>query len=186
MKPFDPYRQWLGIPPEEQPPHLYRLLGIGLFESNADVIEGAADRQMAHVQRHKAGPHAALSQKILNELTTAKLCLLREDRKALYDRDLRKKLAARAASATIAPPPAAPSAEAQPIAAPIATRARHLQSQSPVDSRANLPADSAGLSGQGDSAELRVRNRRRKQSSAKTTKLAAWSAALPRLWCCWG
>lgn len=30
---FDPYHKWLGIPPEEQPPHYYRLLGIKLFES---------------------------------------------------------------------------------------------------------------------------------------------------------
>jgi hypothetical protein len=25
---FDPYRKWLGIPPKDQPPHYYRLLGI--------------------------------------------------------------------------------------------------------------------------------------------------------------
>ena len=25
---FDPYYKWLGIPPEEQPPNHYRLLGI--------------------------------------------------------------------------------------------------------------------------------------------------------------
>ncbi len=27
--PFDAYRKWLGIPPEEQPPHHYRLLSEG-------------------------------------------------------------------------------------------------------------------------------------------------------------
>ena len=26
---FDPYHKWLGIPPEDQPPHHYRLLGVG-------------------------------------------------------------------------------------------------------------------------------------------------------------
>jgi hypothetical protein len=36
---FDPYHVWLGIPPEEQPPHHYRLLGIRLFEDNPSVIE---------------------------------------------------------------------------------------------------------------------------------------------------
>src|SRR5687768_18381170 len=40
---FDPYHKWLAIPPEEQPPHHYRLLGIKLFESDPDVIESAAD-----------------------------------------------------------------------------------------------------------------------------------------------
>ena len=34
---FDPYHKWLGIPPDQQPAHHYRLLGIGLFESDADV-----------------------------------------------------------------------------------------------------------------------------------------------------
>ena len=36
---FDPYHVWLGIPPEEQPPHHYRLLSVPLFEDNPDVIE---------------------------------------------------------------------------------------------------------------------------------------------------
>ena len=35
---FDPYHKWLGIPPQDQPPHYYRLLGIELFESDPDVI----------------------------------------------------------------------------------------------------------------------------------------------------
>jgi hypothetical protein len=93
---FDPYHKWLGIPPEEQPPHHYRLLGIGLFESDPDVIEGAADRQMSHVQTHKTGPNSAASQKLLNELSAAKLCLLNAKKKAAYDEDLKAKLAAAA------------------------------------------------------------------------------------------
>ena len=36
---FDPYYQWLGIPPKDQPPSHYRLLGIEEFESNPEVIE---------------------------------------------------------------------------------------------------------------------------------------------------
>ena len=30
---FDAYHEWLGIPPKDQPPNHYRLLGIELFES---------------------------------------------------------------------------------------------------------------------------------------------------------
>ncbi|HEV3006534.1 MAG TPA: hypothetical protein VGX78_18840, partial [Pirellulales bacterium] len=90
--PFDPYHKWLGIPPAEQPPQHYRLLGIGLFEEDPDVIEQAADRQMAHVQTHKTGPHSALSQKLLNELSAAKLCLLKRQEKAAYDAQLRAKI----------------------------------------------------------------------------------------------
>ncbi|MFW5835047.1 MAG: hypothetical protein ACOCYE_13220, partial [Pseudomonadota bacterium] len=68
MASFDPYRKWLGIPPEDQPPHHYRLLGIGLFEADSDVIANAADRQMAHVRSFQSGKYAELSQRLLNEL----------------------------------------------------------------------------------------------------------------------
>jgi hypothetical protein len=68
---FDGYYKWLGIPPPEQPPNCYCLLGIPLFTSDADVITGAADRQMAHVRLFQTGPYAALSQKILNEIAAA-------------------------------------------------------------------------------------------------------------------
>jgi len=47
---FDPYHVWLGIPPEEQPPDHYRLLGIPALENNPDVIENAADQRMAHLR----------------------------------------------------------------------------------------------------------------------------------------
>lgn len=82
---FDPYRKWLGIPVGEQPPNHYRLLGIGLYESDHDVIESAADRQMKHVQSKRSGKHVELTQKLLNELTTAKLCLLNSQKKEAYD-----------------------------------------------------------------------------------------------------
>ena len=38
---FDPYHRWLGIPPDEQPPHHYRLLGINAFETDPEVIRDA-------------------------------------------------------------------------------------------------------------------------------------------------
>ena len=41
MVSFDPYLNWLGIPPHEQPPNCYRLLGLVLFESNPEVIRQA-------------------------------------------------------------------------------------------------------------------------------------------------
>jgi hypothetical protein len=92
---FDPYRKWLGIPAADQPPNHYRLLGIELYENDPDVIEQAADRQMAHVQTHKTGPNSAASQKLLNELSAARLCLLKLNEKAAYDAELRAKLTAK-------------------------------------------------------------------------------------------
>jgi hypothetical protein len=89
---FDPYHRWLGIPLEEQPPHHYRLLGIALFEDQPEVIEHAADRQMAHLRTFQVGPHAGLSQKLLNEVAAAKICLLKGKKKAAYDNFLRDRL----------------------------------------------------------------------------------------------
>lgn len=92
---FDPYHHWLGIPPKDQPPHHYRLLSIDLFEANPDVIANAADRQMAHVRTFQTGRHGPLSQKLLNELAAARICLLGASKKADYDRRLKSKLEAR-------------------------------------------------------------------------------------------
>lgn len=89
--PFDPYYIWLGIPPEEQPADYYRLLGVRRFETNADVIESAAHRQIAHVRSYSLGPHGPLSQKILNELARAKVGLLDPKRRADYDARLKSK-----------------------------------------------------------------------------------------------
>ena len=89
---FDPYRKWLGIPPEEQPPHHYRLLAISAFESDPDVISNAADGRMSQIKTYQAGPHAKTSQQILNHIAAAKVCLLDPQKKAAYDRQLREKL----------------------------------------------------------------------------------------------
>lgn len=92
---FDPYHAWLGISAKDQPPHHYRLLGLEAFESDPNVIETAGDRQMAHVRKYQQGTHAAESQKLLNELSAAKLTLLVPEKKAAYDAELRRKQAER-------------------------------------------------------------------------------------------
>jgi hypothetical protein len=100
MADFDPYYQWLAIPPKDQPPNHYRLLGVELFESNADVIVNAAYQRIAHLRSFQIGKHSALSQKLLNEIAAAKICLLNRAKKDAYDRQLRQQ------SAPPAPPPA--------------------------------------------------------------------------------
>ncbi|HEV3343864.1 MAG TPA: hypothetical protein VG125_26050, partial [Pirellulales bacterium] len=97
---FDPYHKWLGISPKDQPPNHYRLLGIELFESDPDVIEAAADQRMAHVRTYQTGQNSALSQKILNELSAAKLFLLDPKKKSSYDERLSRELALKAAQAS--------------------------------------------------------------------------------------
>src|SRR4051794_4214468 len=87
---FDPYHKWLGIPPQDQPPNHYRLLGLELFEADLDVISAAADARMGHVKSFHVGPHAELSQQVLNEIAVARLRLLKPERKAAYDAALRQ------------------------------------------------------------------------------------------------
>jgi len=92
---FDPYYKWLAIPTTQQPPNHYRLLGLRLFEEDRDVIESAADRQMAHIRSHSTGQRAAHAQKLLNELAKAKLVLLNLNQKSNYDRQLKAELSER-------------------------------------------------------------------------------------------
>jgi len=85
---FDPYHKWLAIPPQEQPPHCYRLLGIAEFEEDADVIDAAANQRMSYLQDMAAGPHMAESQRLLNEVSAARRQLLNPETKARYDAEL--------------------------------------------------------------------------------------------------
>ena len=102
---FDPYAQWLAIPPHEQPADHYRLLGLPRFEADAAKVTAAADERMARVRSFQLGPNAALSQRILNELSAARATLLSELRRVSYDLVLRS---ASAADSEAWPPGMAP------------------------------------------------------------------------------
>lgn len=137
---FDPYRKWLGIAPHEQPPHHYRLLGIAPFEDDPDVIENAADRQMAHVRTYQAGKYRDFSQKILNELAVAKLALLDPAKKAAYDEQLHQALFASSVepepeAVYEAPPPAAAPPQRREPAVPPAMAPRSV----PIGQPAAMP-----------------------------------------------
>jgi hypothetical protein len=103
---FDPYYLWLGIPPNQQPPDHYRLLGLQVFEGNPEVIRAAVMRQSAHLKTYQLGQHADLTQKLLNEVSTAKACLLDPRRKASYDARLRDETETPQATAIPLPRPA--------------------------------------------------------------------------------
>jgi hypothetical protein len=91
-EPFDAYFKWLGIPPEEQPPNHYRLLGIDPFESEADVIRRAAANRVTSFRVLLTGKHGVLAEEVLRRVAEAKACLLDPDKKAGYDRKLRNRL----------------------------------------------------------------------------------------------
>ena len=105
-QPFDPYLRWLGIRNRSAPPNHYRLLGVEVFEADPDVIAMAADRQMTHLRTLQAGSQAELSQRILNELSAARVCLLKPERKAAYDEQLRRGMAGATAAGAKQSPPA--------------------------------------------------------------------------------
>ena len=92
MSEIDVYHQWLGIPPEQQPPSLYRLLGLVEFESDPDVIRSAAERQAMHVRRLSRGEFIDAGQELLNEIALAKLQLIDSEKRASYDEGLRQLL----------------------------------------------------------------------------------------------
>lgn len=85
---FDPYHKWLGIPPAEQPPTLYRLLGISPGEQDREVIEEASLRQTAHVRTYQIGAYAAQATRLLNEIAKARTILTNPAKKLAYDAHL--------------------------------------------------------------------------------------------------
>lgn len=88
---FDPYYRWLAIPKSEQPANHYRLLGLPLFESDPDVILNSSERQMAHIKAQAGGRYLVICQKLLSELSLARICLLDSEKKKAYDVQLRAK-----------------------------------------------------------------------------------------------
>lgn len=115
---FDPYHIWLGIPPKDQPPNHYRLLGLQDLEENTDVIDAAANRQTTYLHEMAAGPNRKESQQLLNEIAAARRCLLNPEKKAEYDGKLKADQAAEAAASQPAPT-AVPVAQAvAPVSAP--------------------------------------------------------------------
>ena len=115
---WDPYHQWLGIPPAEQPADLYRFLGLVKFEKDPRVIQVALERQMARVRAAATPATSEPARRILEELATAGRYLLHPDSKASYDFVLR---AAEPASSIIeesdtGSPAATPAAPAAPVA----------------------------------------------------------------------
>lgn len=88
MSGFDPYYKWFGIPPSEQPPDLYRLLGIARFEADLDVIDNASEARMAQLRMYQTGPHVMESQRLLNEVAAARATLIDPSARATYDAKL--------------------------------------------------------------------------------------------------
>lgn len=108
LEAFDPYQQWLAIPPRDRPPNHYELLGLVDFESDPRVIDTAADHQVERVTDRAVERHQPTAQRVLDELAEARAVLLDPDDKAEYDRKLREKRQATSARSSAPPAPAPP------------------------------------------------------------------------------
>jgi curved DNA-binding protein CbpA len=82
---FNPYGQWLGLPPEKNRPNHYELLGLPIRESDSKAIGLAAEQAATRVRSFRPGEHAVDWARLLDEIQAAKLTLLDPVRKAKYD-----------------------------------------------------------------------------------------------------
>ena len=85
---IDVYKDWLGIPEGERPPHHYDLLRLVKFEDDEEKIRAHYKKLNAHVRKYASGKYSVESQELLNELAKAMLCLTDPERKHEYDESL--------------------------------------------------------------------------------------------------
>ncbi|NQT15867.1 MAG: hypothetical protein HQ582_24135, partial [Planctomycetes bacterium] len=87
---FDPYQEWLGIPPHRRPPTHYDLLGLSEGETDTERIRDAASQRYDHVKKYTlTGPLSVHANRILEELSRALKCLTDPERSAAYRREQR-------------------------------------------------------------------------------------------------
>ena len=87
---FDPLHKGLGIPPREQPPDHYRLLGLKRFESDSEVIDFAADKHLSYLHRFDNGKYAEQAAEVANRVSVSRLFLIDPNKRARYDAQLRE------------------------------------------------------------------------------------------------
>lgn len=88
---FDPYSEWLGIPPSRRPPTYYDLLGLPTDETDERRIHEAAQDRYDHIRKYTygpAGPERDQANRVLVELSEALHCLSDPKRRQEYDRRL--------------------------------------------------------------------------------------------------
>jgi hypothetical protein len=107
---FNPYRDWLDIPAEQQPPTHYQLLGVAPSEANLEAIKEAALLQTTRVRVYQTGPQAEVCTRVLNEIAQARAILVNPKTRHEYD----ARLAVPAAAAPRVAAAAQPSASVAP------------------------------------------------------------------------
>lgn len=85
---IDVYKDWLGIPEGDRPPHHYDLLRLVKFEDDEEKVRAHYKKLNSHVRKYASGKYSNESQDLLNELAKAMLCLTDPERKREYDESL--------------------------------------------------------------------------------------------------
>ena len=71
MSEFNPYHQWLKIPPDEQPPTPHRLLEVALDETDKEIIREATLKKNKFIRQFSLGEHGKIAERLLNEISAA-------------------------------------------------------------------------------------------------------------------
>jgi hypothetical protein len=181
---FDPLHNWLGIPPDQQPPSYYQLLGIPELESNVEVIEAAAAQRTIYLRTFRTDQHLQLAEQLLNLISAAQTCLLNSQSKARYDDQLRVSHEAKAAKVDpLYPPTQIPAAMPvpmafQPPASPVGSPSPPpIASLLPV-AKVPQPSPTAGssppeLNSSTSPSAIKRHRQRRKKSNVKSIILAS-------------
>jgi len=86
-KNLDYYREWLEVPDGPRPPSHYVLLGLAVYEADAQKISDAAAARLRMVRPYGL-KYPKESTDLLNQIAAAEVCLLDAETKAKYDRSL--------------------------------------------------------------------------------------------------
>lgn len=84
-KTLDVYRDWLKISATNRPLNYYQILKLKMFEDDPSVIRKHYRELNAYIRKFATGDYIEESQKLLNTLAKAMLCLTDKERKEEYD-----------------------------------------------------------------------------------------------------
>ena len=85
----NPYARFLGIDCASGTPNHYTLLGLPLFNEDAEAIDEAAKKRAAHLHQLASGPERQSIQKLMGEIAVARRTLTNGDQKRIYDEQLK-------------------------------------------------------------------------------------------------
>src|SRR5689334_18270610 len=86
------YRQLLGLPESETRPDHYTLLGVPRFTATQKQVHDASVELTSRLRRWDNSKHYREANRLQDEIIAAAAILEDPDRKAAYDRELRRQL----------------------------------------------------------------------------------------------